>query len=273
MSTTGKVATKSTKVVAVATKPRKTPAPPENGAPTPAEILDKKKAEEKKAVEAFLKNGNKVITTKKEAVMSAKKEETTVKAVAKKAVKKATNKKEVAPMKKAVKKTVTKAPVKATNKKEAVMKGKGKGSKKVEVAATANNFKHTDTAALRLAKKTGLAIDKVTSVFIIASSESIEVFKLYTPDYVSKCNGRLYDATVFIRDATTGKYKAGKDNDVNNVRITVTSAIKEFVKKIRDKVRKNSTVCIKVNARGEYKVFDQSAVRVCLRKEHGRDNK
>lgn len=247
MSTTGKVATKSTKVVAVATKPRKTPAPPENGAPTPAEILDKKKAEEKKAVEAFLKNGNKAITTKKEAVMSAKKEETVVKAVAKKNEKKATNKKEVASMKKAVKKTVAKA----TNKKEAVMKGKG--SKKVEVEKKNHNFVRNEvTVREALAKyNSKLELEPKTDKVYLVRKEGFVVLK-------RKRTTDEHNLTVFVRK-NAGKNAKALDDFV----LKATPKDKALVEKIRAQY-KGKELVVEILSDRPY-IYIAKDVHVCVR--------
>jgi hypothetical protein len=242
MSTTGKVATKSTKVVAVATKPRKTPAPPENGAPTPAEILDKKKAEEKKAVEAFLKNG-KAITTKKEAVMSAKKEETVVKA-AKKNEKKATNKKEVAPMKKAVKKTV---------KKEVVMKGKGKGNKKVEVEKKNHNFVRNEvTVREALAKyNSKLELEPKTDKVYLVRKEGFVVLK-------RKRTTDEHNLTVFVRK-NAGKNAKALDDFV----LKATPKDKALVEKIRAQY-KGKELVVEILSDRPY-IYLAKDVHVCVR--------
>lgn len=245
---TGKVATKSTKVVVVATKPRKTPAPPENGAPTPAEILDKKKAEEKKAVEAFLKNGNKAITTKKEAVMSAKKEES-VKAVAKKNEKKATNKKEVAPMKKAVKKTVAKA----TNKKEVVMKGKGKGNKKVEVEKKNHNFVRNEvTVREALAKyNSKLELEPKTDKVYLVRKEGFVVLK-------RKRTTDEHNLTVFVRK-NAGKNAKALDDFV----LKATPKDKALVEKIRAQY-KGKELVVEILSDRPY-IYLAKDVHVCVR--------
>jgi hypothetical protein len=245
---TGK-ATKSTKVVVVATKPRKTPAPPENGAPTPAELLAKKKAEEKKAVEAFLKNGNKAITTKKEAVMSAKKEETVVKAVAKKNEKKATNKKEVAPMKKAVKKTVAKA----TNKKEVVMKGKGKGNKKVEVEKKNHNFVRNEvTVREALAKyNSKLELEPKTDKVYLVRKEGFVVLK-------RKRTTDEHNLTVFVRK-NAGKNAKALDDFV----LKATPKDKALVEKIRAQY-KGKELVVEILSDRPY-IYLAKDVHVCVR--------
>lgn len=152
-------------------------------------------------------------------------------------------------MKKAVKKTVAKA----TNKKEVVMKGKGKGNKKVEVEKKNHNFVRNEVTVRESLAKYNAKLDlepKTDKVYLIDKSSATVLKRKMITD--------THNLTVFIRKNAGKNAKA-----LDDFEIKANAKDKAVIEKIRAQYR-GKAVVVEVLSDRPY-VYVAKDVHVCVR--------